>query len=204
MAVERLHLIRHGEVHNPDGVVYGRLADFHLSERGRRQAEAAAQVLVDSGADVRRVVASPLDRAVESAQPIGVAFNVPVETDEAFLEATSRLEGKAYDVSLAILRHPHAWRYLVNPVRPSWGEAYRAVRLRMSTALSRVLGETDTGEVVVVSHQLPIWMVTRHATGKPLFHDPRRRECAHSSITTFDVDGPVLRRRQYRDPGAGV
>lgn len=201
VVAERLHLVRHGEVENPGGVVYGRLADFHLSDRGRRQASAAARALLDSGADVRRVLASPLERAVESADPIGAAFGVDVETDDAFLEATSRLEGKAYDVSLAILRHPEAWRYLTNPMRPSWGEAYRVVLRRMRDALDTVMTTTADGEVVVVSHQLPIWVVVRQAAGKPLFHDPRRRQCAHSSITTFDYDGRTLHPARYQDPG---
>jgi len=197
-------MIRHGEVENPTGVVYGRLPGFHLSERGRRQAAAAASALKDAGADVRRIVSSPLERTMESAAPIGEMFGLEIETDQDLLEATSRLEGKSYDVSLAILGHPSAWRYLVNPFRPSWGEPYRPVLERMSRAIRRAATETDGGDLVVVAHQMPIWAVSRNAQGKPLFHDPRKRQCAHSSITTLEFRGDTLVPAGYLDPGREV
>ena len=201
MAV-RVHLIRHGEVENPGGLVYGRLPGFFLSDRGRRQAEAAAAAVRASGAEVGRVISSPLERARESASPVAEAFGLDVETNDDFLEATNRLEGRAYDVSLAILAHPEAWRFLVNPARPSWGEPYRDVLARMLRGIRGLTVDSDASglDIVVVSHQLPIWTLSRHASGKRLFHDPRKRQCAHSSITTVEVDGPVVRHVRYLDP----
>lgn len=200
--VVRVHLIRHGEVENPAGVVYGRLPGFFLSDRGRRQAEAAAAALRASGAEVGRIISSPLERARESAAPLAEAFGLGIETNDAFLEATSRLQGRAYDVSLAILAHPEAWRFLLNPARPSWGEPYRDVLARMLRGIRDLTVASDASgrDVAIVSHQLPIWMVSRHASGKPLIHDPRKRRCAHSSITTVEVDGPVVRHVRYLDP----
>lgn len=204
MTVRRVHLVRHGEVENPSGVVYGRMPGFHLSSRGQRQAASAAASLAERGADVRVVLSSPLERTVESAQPISDAFGLRTETDDDFLEATNRLEGKDYDVSLSILARPAAWRYLVNPLRPSWGEAYTDVRERMVRGVHRAAARPESGEIVIVSHQLPIWVLSRLGTGKPLYHDPRKRECAHSSITTFDVDGDRIALVHYADPGSEV
>lgn len=204
MGASRVHLIRHGEVENPTGVVYGRLPGFHLSERGRRQAAAAAAALREMGADVRRVFASPLERARESAAPIAEAYGLDVETDEDFVEATSRLEGKPYDISLQILARPAAWPFLVNPFRPSWGEAYAQVHSRMVRGIRKAADAVDGGDVVIVSHQMPIWVIARRGVGRPLYHDPRRRECAHSSITTFELAGETLTRVAYADPGAAV
>ena len=195
--VERIHLVRHGEVENPGGVVYGRLPGFSLSERGHRQAAAAARALVDSGAQVTDVFASPLTRTLQSAEPIAARFGLEVVTDDKLLEATSRLEGKQYDVSLAILSKPQAWRYLVNPFRPSWGEPYIEVLARMNAAIADAMTKASGREIVIVSHQLPIWVVRTHARGQRLYHDPRRRRCALSSVTTFDVDAGRLVEVDY-------
>lgn len=204
MAAERVHLVRHGEVENPSGVVYGRMPGFHLSDRGQRQAQAAADLLRASGARVSLVVSSPLERTQESAAPIAAAFARQLQLDEDLIEASNRLEGKDYDVSLDILARPAAWRYLVNPFRPSWGEPYADVHARMLRAISRAIASVSGGDVVLVSHQMPIWVVSRAARGERLFHDPRKRECAHSSIVTFDVGDDGLVQSGYQDPGAGA
>ena len=75
----RVHVMRHGEVYNPDGILYGRLPGFHLSGRGRAQAEAVADAL--AGRDIVAVVASPLQRAQETAVPVAAKHNLPVDTD---------------------------------------------------------------------------------------------------------------------------
>ena len=56
-----VHFLRHGEVHNPDGILYGRLPGFRLSDTGQRQALTVAEHLADH--DIVHVVASPLTRA---------------------------------------------------------------------------------------------------------------------------------------------
>ena len=69
-----VHLMRHGEVHNPDGILYGRLPGYLLSELGREMADTVARFLADH--DVVRVVASPLERAQETAGPIAAAHDL--------------------------------------------------------------------------------------------------------------------------------
>lgn len=201
MTRRQIHLVRHGEVDNPTGVLYGRLPAFHLSERGRRSAAAAAAELVSAGRPVAAVWSSPLERAQESAAPIVEALAVPLVLDDRLIEASSKLEGGRYRMDLSIFTKPSAWRYLVNPLRPSWGEPFGEVRDRMMAALDTADAAPGEGDVVIVSHQLPIWMVQRQVAGKPLFHNPGARRCALSSITTFERSGHGWREVSYRTPG---
>ncbi len=204
MTADRLHLVRHGEVHNPTGILYGRLPGYHLSELGTRMARASAEWFATTGRPVGRVISSPLERAIESAQPWADGAGVDIELSERIIEASSRLEGGKYDVSLKILGVPKAWPYLVNPLRPSWGEPFREVAARVVDELRDAWHGTEAGDVVLVSHQLPIWMAHRVGTGAPLVHDPRKRRCALSSITSFEFRGDRLVEVGYADPAAGL
>jgi broad specificity phosphatase PhoE len=192
-----LHLVRHGEVHNPAGVVYERLPEFRLSDRGRAMAARTAERLV--GEPVTRLIASPLLRTQQSAQPIAEAFGLDIEPDERVIEAGNRFAGR--NVRQSVTRHPQELALFRNPLRPSWGEAFVAVRDRMRLAVLDALRSGDPEhDVVIVSHQLPIWMVHRSVAGAPLAHDPRHRRCALSSVTTFAVrDGRVV-ETGYEDP----
>jgi broad specificity phosphatase PhoE len=92
----------------------------------------------------------------------------------------------------------------VNPWEPSWGEPFRSIADRMIQAMTDAADSVDSGDVVMVSHQLPIWMVHRRVAGKSLSHDPRRRRCALSSITTFERRGSRFVEVSYRDPASGL
>jgi len=198
----QVHLVRHGEVDNPSRLVYGRLDGFPLTKRGHRLAQAAAEELAGRGRPVAALFTSPLLRAKESAAPIAEAFALTPQERVGLLEATSLLEGKAYDVSLSILRHPSAWRFLVNPFKPSWGEPFADVAARMGRELQNAFAVAGEGDVVMVSHQLPIWITHRVATGRRLAHDPRRRRCALSSITSFQMRDGRLSEVGYWCPSA--
>jgi broad specificity phosphatase PhoE len=198
----QIHLVRHGEVHNPNGLLYGRLPGFHLSERGAEMAKLAAQELLTAGRPIAQVMSSPLERALESAEPISMELNAPVSVDDQLIEASSHLEGGQFSVSLSILAKPRAWRHLVNPLRPSWGEPFVDVNRRMLDALRGA--QNGGGDIVMVSHQLPIWLVHRYATGRPLAHDPRKRRCSLSSITSFEWREDKLVEVAYREPAAAL
>ena len=205
MVGTRLHLVRHGEVFNPDVVLYGRLPGFNLSERGAAMATLASTELLREGRPVRRILSSPLERAQESAKPISEVFGLPIESVDCFIEASSHLEGGEFAMSLSILAKPRAWRYLLNPFKPSWGEPFAQVAERMLAELKSVAAETgEVGDVVVVSHQLPIWLMHRNAQGRPLFHDPRKRRCALSSITSFEWRDGSLVEVGYREPARSL
>jgi broad specificity phosphatase PhoE len=197
-----LHLVRHGEVDNPRGVLYGRLPGFGLSELGERMASSAADALEDR--PVRRIVASPLQRTRESAAPIAKLFGLEIETDGRIIEPTNRFEGQRVRFGPSILRSPRAWPAVTNPFRPSWGEPYVAIAGRMLAAITDAFSSVDDGEVVLVSHQLPIWMVHRALAGEKLYHDPRRRRCALSSITTLERRGTRFVETGYSDPAAAL
>ena len=188
-----MHLVRHGEVDNPQRIVYGRLSGYPLTAAGHAMATASATSFATNGRPVARLISSPLERARQSAKPWAEIFDLPIEQNEALIEASSKLEGGQFDVSLSILARPEAWPLLVNPFRPSWGEPFAEVAARIVQELLAANDEPADGDVVMVSHQLPIWMAHRVAVGRPLFHDPRRRRCALSSITSFEVlDGKII------------
>ena len=201
MPADHLHLVRHGEVHNPEQVLYGRLPHYGLSPRGIAMAELAAQAL--AGRPVRALVASPLQRTQESAAPWTAAFGLEGVLDERIIEPWNVFEGTRMRESL---RRPANWRHLLAPWRPSWGEPYRAVAARMLAAMDAVWESTDGGEAVLVSHQMPIETVTRAIGGRRLAHSPAKRRTSLSSITSFRRDPATGRWAEtgYQEPAAGL
>lgn len=198
-----MHLIRHGEVFNPEGVLYGRLPGFRLSERGQRMARAAAHDLVVRDRPVVALLASPLQRTRESASHVAQAFGVEIGIEERIIEPTNHFEGM---VMARAVRNPVNWPYLVNPFRPSWGEAYVSIEKRMLAAVHDAFDTVASGDVVLVSHQLPIWITHLSVAGKRHVHNPRERRCALSSITTFEREPSSSRLREvgYADPAAAL
>lgn len=201
-ATTAVHLVRHGEVDNPDQVLYGRLPGYHLSELGRQMAERVAEHF--AGHDIAAVVASPLERAQETAQPIAAAHGLPVGSDERLIEAGNHFEGLAFGVGDGSLRHPRHWRYLVNPVRPSWGEPYQQIAARVLGAVAHARARADGREAVLVSHQLPVWVTRLYLEGRRLWHDPRKRQCSLASVTTLTYIGRELVGITYSEPAADL
>lgn len=207
MPADLIHLVRHGEVHNPTRVLYGRLPEFHLSERGRRMAALAAESL--SGHPIASVMASPLIRTRESAQPWLDLFSLELGIDDRLIEPSNLFEGS--NIRRAIRANPLLAHRLINPWKPSWGEPFTSIADRMMTAVADAHTSVERGEAVLVSHQLPIWMVARTVQGKPLATDPRRRRCSLSSITTLAWDAGAGRSRtgafvevDYQEPAAAL
>jgi broad specificity phosphatase PhoE len=193
-----VHLVRHGEVFNPDKVLYGRIPGFGLSELGHRMAASAAEKL--HGHPITRLYASPLQRAQESAQPFVTGFGLEVQTDERLIEPTNKFEGLSFEFGPKVLINPKAWPWVINPMKPSWGEAYVSIAARMLAVMEDAWEATEHGEVALVSHQLPIWMVHRALAGEKLYHDPRKRRCNLSSVSTFEKRGGRFVEVNYQDP----
>jgi broad specificity phosphatase PhoE len=189
-------------VFNPERVLYGRLPNYRLSDLGLKMAEAAALDLQKRSRPISRVIASPLQRAQESAQPIATLFALPIDTDERIIEPTNHFEGSPMRGPGGALRKPRNWPYLINPMRPSWGEPFQRVADRMLAAIEDAWASVDDGDVVLVSHQLPIWMVHRALAGERLAHDPRKRRCDLSSITTLERRGDRFVETGYANPAA--
>lgn len=197
-----VHLVRHGQVHNPRGVLYGRLPDFHLSALGVAMAERVAQVLGDR--DVTYLVSSPLDRAQETVAPLAVKLGLTPHIDDRLIEADNVFEGSKVSVGDGALRDPRAWRHLWNPIRPSWGEPYTALATRTLGAVGTARDAASGHEAVLVSHQLPIWILRSYVEHRRLWHDPRKRECALASITSLHYIGGDLDRVSYSEPAADL
>jgi broad specificity phosphatase PhoE len=197
-----VHLVRHGEVQNPEKILYGRLPGYPLTERGQQMAQRTADHL--AGRDVRLVWASPLLRAQQTAAPIAARHGLTTEPDDRLLESMNRFEGQRMGHGSARFTDPRNWRWFLNPLRPSWGEPYRDQVARVIPTIHEARAAAEGHEAVLVLHQLPIWVTRLSAEGKPLFHDPRRRECALCSVTTFRFDDDHLAGVTYVSPAADL
>jgi broad specificity phosphatase PhoE len=193
-----VHLLRHGEVHNPTGVLYGRLPGFKLSERGEQQAQTVAAALADD--DITVVLASPLERAQQTAAPIAAKHGLDILVEDGLIEAGNQFEGRPFGVGDGALRNPATWYLLRNPFKPSWGEPYAEIAARMRASVDRARRLAEGHAAVCVSHQLPIWTARRSLEGKRMWHDPRHRQCGLASLTSLDFDGDRLVAIRYAEP----
>lgn len=212
--VVTVHLVRHGLVHNPKGILYGRLPGYRLSEVGGQMAERVASWLkrtLDGGAVY--LASSPLERAVETAEPIARELGLDIVTDARLVESKNQFEGTAFAVGDGVLKRPANWSKVRDPFTPSWGEAYLAIAQRMLGACYGAVGaaggtadpaETRTRHAVLVSHQLPIWTLRRYLEGKRLWHNPSKRQCSLASVTSFTFTGGVLTRMAYDEPAVDL
>ena len=197
-----VHLLRHGEVHNPTKVLYGRLPGFRLSTDGEAMADKAAAWF--AGKDVTHLVSSPLERAQQTARPLAEALELPVEIDDRLIEAGNAFEGLRVGVGDGVLRAPRHWWKLRNPFRPSWGEPYVEIAARMLAAVEAARDGARGHEAVLVSHQLPIWTLRLHVEGRRYVHDPRRRQCGLASVTSVVYDGDRITRVEYAEPAGAT
>jgi broad specificity phosphatase PhoE len=182
-----VHLVRHGEVDNPDRILYGRLPGYRLSAAGEVMAAKAAAFL--AGRDVTYLASSPLERALQTAAPIAEESGLPVTEDERLIEAANSFEGhRVAGARGRELARPKYWVRYRNPFRPSWGEPYTEIAFRMSAAIEAAREAALGHEAVCVSHQLPIVVVTRSVRGQRLWHDPRRRHCSLGSVTSLTFE----------------
>ena len=193
----RVHLLRHGEVHNPGKVLYGRLPGYRLSDLGVRMAEIAAEAL--AGRDVTLLLTSPLERAVQTADPVAKVLGLTPRHDERLIESASHFEGRTVE-GLRSFLDPAALRYLWNPFRPSWGEPYAHTASRMLAAATQARDEAYGHEAVIVSHQLPIYVLRRFVEGRRLWHRPDRRQCSLASLTTLVFTEDELVSVRYCEP----
>jgi broad specificity phosphatase PhoE len=192
-------MCRHGEVFNPDGVLYARLPGFHLSANGRAMANRLGEYFSPVPLQVLRC--SPLERAQETLAPIAEGRGVPVELDDRLIEADSLMAGQVFGSHNRALFNPANWWKFRNPFLPTWGEPYSIIADRMLAAVyDAAEAAGPNARAVLVSHQSPIWIAHRVADGKPAFHMPNRRVCSLASVTTFIVRDRRVERIAYAEP----
>ena len=213
-----IHFIRHGEVHNPDRVLYERLPGFHLSQRGRRMAEATARFLA-SNPDTNAIAAvytSPLERTRETADAIVSALNAvragrgetPLEpiADERVIEAGNEFRGRRIGRGDGALWRPRNLKLVSNLWKPSWGESYAQIAARMQAFTQEKLGEHPGEQIAVVSHESPIWSY-RHLLEKGRAeHNMMLRHTELASVTsiTFDTKTREMVSLTYTNPAADL
>jgi broad specificity phosphatase PhoE len=181
----RLHLVRHGEVHNPRHLAYASLPGFGLNERGRTEASAVAAHLAREHIDV--VVSSPLERAVATAGPIAAAAGAPHRGDDRLIEwrLADRWAGTVWEDLAdrfpgeleAYLDHPHDL-----PFSP---ESIDEVAVRMAAVVDELGEEYPDGTAVVVSHQDPVQALRLRLTGRPM-QNLRFDKPDHCTVITLE------------------
>ena len=196
---QTIHFVRHGEVHNPEKILYGLQPGWRLSDRGNEMAAVIGEW--SAKLDLGAIHSSPLQRAQETVAPIIAKHKLSLTTDKNLIEASNIFEGKKFELGSGVLRHPSSWRYLYNPWKPSWGEPYEQLISRMLKGLFAARDAAGGKDAICVSHQLPIWILRSAVEGRRLLHDPRKRECSLASVTSFELDGAgMISSVSYSEP----
>jgi broad specificity phosphatase PhoE len=196
---QTIHFVRHGEVHNPEKILYGLQPGWRLSDRGNEMASVIGEW--SAKLDLGAIHSSPLQRAQETVAPIIAKHKLSLTTDKNLIEASNIFEGKKFELGSGVLRHPSSWRYLYNPWKPSWGEPYDQLISRMLKGLFAARDAAGGKDAICVSHQLPIWILRSAVEGRRLLHDPRKRECTLASVTSFELDSEgMISSVSYSEP----
>lgn len=193
-----VHLVRHGEAHNPTEVVYDSLPGFPLSPAGSVQARSVSRYL--GSQPIVAVWSSPLQRALETATPIANRAGVPVLVDEELIEWSllSRWAGTRW-ADLPTTHPGELEAYLDHPgVLDFADETLEMLAKRMTGAIKRIEGRSDAGDVVVVGHQDPIQAARLALTGRSLsgLHSDKP---THASAITL-APGPSWRELSFWEP----
>jgi broad specificity phosphatase PhoE len=196
---QTIHFVRHGEVHNPEKILYGLQPGWRLSDRGNAMAAVIGEW--STKLDLGAIHSSPLQRAQETVAPIIAKHKLSLTTDKNLIEASNIFEGKKFELGSGVLRHPSSWRYLYNPWKPSWGEPYDQLISRMLKGLFAARDAAGGKDAICISHQLPIWILRSAVEGRRLLHDPRKRECTLASVTSFELDSEgMISSVSYSEP----
>lgn len=199
----RIHLIRHADVENPNRLLYGHLPGFQLSALGRTQAAAVGERL--SGEGIRRIVHSPLARAVETAEIINAHLQPP-----AVLEVEPELREAEFSRYLQGLPY---WQIPIR--RPLWfvhkarrgivpgDESIENLGGRVLAVVRRIVREHPGETGAVVSHADPIQAAWILLDGRP--HNERemyRKAVDKSGMLTIELDGEAPVSWEYSPPPA--
>jgi broad specificity phosphatase PhoE len=194
--LERLHLVRHGEVDNPGHVVYADLPGFSLSAAGRAQAQAAAEHLAPLAPDA--VLSSPLDRARETATAIAAAVDVAVAVDERLTEwrLSTRWAGVCWE-DLPTRFPGELEAYLATPLDLPFAPESIAAATRMASVIDS-LDATGNRTAVFVSHQDPVQALRAFLRGDMASFPVGKP--GHASVVTFARASGTWHEAGYWEP----
>lgn len=229
MPATTIHFVRHGEVDNPNHVLYERLSGFHLSARGVRMAQATAKYIatVPQMRGITAIYSSPLERTRETAREIENALRNIADSaylkahcdedsaqsqesdiilDKRLIEAGNNFRGKRIGYGEGALWKNNNWKLVANLWKPSWGESYRSIATRVGDFVREQVRKHPGEQIVAVTHESPIWsyrhlLETGHAE-----HNILLRHTALASITSITYDCETLRVLSitYVDPAGRV
>ncbi|RFT26000.1 histidine phosphatase family protein [Gardnerella vaginalis] len=209
MPATTIHFVRHGEVENPNHVLYERLPGFHLSNRGLKMAQATAKYIatVPQMRGISAIYSSPLERTQETAQQIANALQIgPIILDNRLIEAENNFRGKRIGYGEGALWKNNNWKLVSNLWKPSWGESYKSIAARVGDFAREQVKNHPGEQIVAVTHESPIWsyrhlLETGHAE-----HNMLLRKTALASITsiTYDCTNMNVLSITYVDPAARV
>ena len=197
-----LLLIRHGENDFvKSSKMAGRIPGIHLNEKGRKQAEALGEALKDF--PIKAIYSSPLERAMETAQPIAQARKLEIFQEPDLMDANiGTWEGRSWKV----LQLTKVWKIVQNaPSRFRFpeGESFAEAQLRYANALERIAKKHNKPKdiVAVVFHADPIKLAVAYFLGLPLDHF-QRLSCNTGSLTMLHLSevGATLITLNQRPP----
>ena len=194
----RLYLVRHCDVENPRGVLYGHLPGFGLSEKGVRQAHALGRRFART--PIRQIYASPLERAQQTAHIIASYLDgVPVTTTPELVEARFGLHLQGVRPRDVWWRRPSWFVHFLRPGLLPYDETVGEMADRVRAPLLRLLRDHPGGGGICVSHGDPIQAFWVQEDGRPAWA-LHRLQCAKGGYLELDYRGDTLAGRVYRAP----
>jgi probable phosphoglycerate mutase len=187
----RLLLLRHGQTQLSVERRYSGRGNPELTELGREQASAAAELIAVRGENIAAIVSSPLQRALDTAGAVGAAIGLPVTVDDGFIETDfGQWEGLTFVEAAERFPDLHRDWLRDSTVDPPDGESFAAVGTRVAAARDRVIAAYPGQTVVIVSHVTPIKETLRAAldVGPSLLYR-LHLDLASLSVAEFYPDG---------------
>ena len=156
----KIYLIRHGEVYNPDGIIYGRLPNFGLSDKGKTEIGRTADFLLDK--HIEKIYSSPLERTRQTAEIIKNKLGIStIHFSDQLLEVKTSYQGRKFSDLDALQSEVY-----LKPLSPT-DETIKQIANRMKSFIEKLIREEKGKHIVVCSHGDPIMILKAAIEKKP-------------------------------------